>query len=68
MFRFRFGQEKDFQTNMSYRCYITEVHFMWECPMCGVVLNQYHEDDCPIERKESDGEVFQKVSIANESL
>ncbi len=61
MFRFRFGEEKDFQTNMSYRSYLTSVHFMWECPACGVSYMSYHEDDCPVERKEQGTEVFTKV-------
>ena len=67
MFKFRFGEEKDFQTNMSYRCYLTETHFTWECPLCGIGYGQYHETDCPVERKEN-GEIFQKVSIADKPL
>jgi rubrerythrin len=61
MFRFRFGEEKDFQTNMAYRCYLTGVHFIWECPACGVSHNEYHEEGCPIERHEQGTEVFAKV-------
>jgi len=65
--RYRFGYEVDFQTNMSYRCYITEVHFMWECPGCGTEYNELHNDGCPIERS-TDGEVLQKIPITSESL
>lgn len=65
--RYRFGTETDFQTNMSYRCYITEVHYIWECPECGIEYNQLHVDGCSIERS-TDGEIFQKISIADKPL
>jgi hypothetical protein len=62
--KFRFGQELDFQTNMSYRCYITEVHFVWECPHCGISYNQFHEDGCTVQRIEDGSEIGTKVLTA----
>lgn len=56
--RFRFGYEKDFHTNMEYRKYLTSCHFIWKCPECGVTLNEYHVEGCPIERSDEDEVVY----------
>lgn len=66
--RFRFGLEKDFHTNMEYRKYLTSVHFVWKCPACGVTINEYHVEGCPIERTDEDEVVYnlQTPSVPDE--